>query len=499
MMGIRDEVLKHIDRLPQRKYLRDDDISRWVDYVMASQPDNAIWLVSRLGTIGGSEIGVLVQSRRNLEAEYISDIGFAHSTDLDVINSKMLKTLPMMPNGDMKRGTMFEFAAAAATLSYLKGIAVDGATVKRRPDITEAILNAADSSLYWARVQVDDVYEIDGKLIVVDYKCPTEKGLVSLLNLEPVMYSAQVTIAKMIGKEIGIKIDELYVLPLDIKTMEVVPMPVEIDAEFELEIREVGEYYFDLFTNGRLPPPAFPKYSINDPSDLPRGLAANIHRESVLRLAAKAIENELMILANPVQKGLQQLRDGVDESQPFKFNVGCMNLTGALKKSFNKGSVAKIKHALKVVGAAKKDLETLYDEDYEVSLIMNRDPGGDRKKLREAALEDLTETVRGIVEDVSANLYEYSMMYDSPDKISKAQTRQLSTLKTIIEHSPTEKVAQKATDAYKSRSKLYSSTLVEKQVVQVSEPQKGSTIERRSKDSFIDPELDINQLITFHI
>ncbi|WP_194591776.1 hypothetical protein, partial [Vibrio anguillarum] len=67
-----------------------------------------------------------------------------------------------------------------------------------RPDLVEKIVKAISEEYKWVRVQVDNIWQAGSELILTDYKFPTSSGLNTLLNTEPVMYSSQVTIGKMV-------------------------------------------------------------------------------------------------------------------------------------------------------------------------------------------------------------------------------------------------------------------------------------------------------------
>ncbi|MBF4228131.1 hypothetical protein EAY83_24760, partial [Vibrio anguillarum] len=109
-----------------------------------------------------------------------------------------------------------------------------------RPDLVEKIVKAISEEYKWVRVQVDNIWQAGSELILTDYKFPTSSGLNTLLNTEPVMYSSQVTIGKMVAKKLGIEITQTMVSPFDINNTRFINMPVPFSQEFEDEIMDVG-------------------------------------------------------------------------------------------------------------------------------------------------------------------------------------------------------------------------------------------------------------------
>ncbi|MBF4437702.1 hypothetical protein ERJ77_25110, partial [Vibrio anguillarum] len=78
--------------------------------MLETDSSKAMFHMKRLFQFGGSEIGSLIQSTRNLYAKTLSDIKFSHLTDRDIFAYKYLKTLPEPSegNGNLLRGKIFE-------------------------------------------------------------------------------------------------------------------------------------------------------------------------------------------------------------------------------------------------------------------------------------------------------------------------------------------------------------------------------------------------------
>ena len=82
------QVRKIIDSLPQRKFMKDEDIERWIESVWENEPDRIIWHANRLNGFGGSEIGVLVADMRTKEGDEFSPTYHTFKTAKEVIQEK---------------------------------------------------------------------------------------------------------------------------------------------------------------------------------------------------------------------------------------------------------------------------------------------------------------------------------------------------------------------------------------------------------------------------
>src|SRR5690606_38578315 len=111
---IRQEVLKEIELLPQRAILKESNISRWVESVLALDPHRATWHVKRAAGIGGSENGDLMRDRYGLTPKF--------NTATEIILSKLLILPPEPPNIHMLKGIKLEDLAQLVHLKLMGGV-----------------------------------------------------------------------------------------------------------------------------------------------------------------------------------------------------------------------------------------------------------------------------------------------------------------------------------------------------------------------------------------
>lgn len=515
--SLRNRMMSVIQALPQRKQIRDTDLQIWVDSVLENQPNNALFLVNRLGHIGGSDIGVLVQALRNRSAQYISDNGHSHRSDFDIVNDKLLRTIPQVSTGGLKRGSIFEKAVAK---EYEQVLRSKYKSVVRRTDIKEAIVSNASKVFPWARVQVDDVFQVDGKLILVDYKIPSENGFKQFKYLEPLMYQCQVLLGSMIASELGYQIDELYVLPFDTENCEFLFLNVEQSEELKSEIKEAGEYYYGLVLEGKMPPPNFPNYSIQGQDDLDKDLVKLINIDSVLRLLSLEIAKVQETIAPQLDSGLKKVYAAMQHNENFRINVGCQNLTGTHKRTLDKASVKEFllekgfelsevekasKRSDQLIKLLKKVLpkedehEQFYTKDYQLNIGLIRDKSGPRFEFRSIVSDELASKITSIVGEMSPVMLEHIILKETPAAISVAQQKQLNTLQRLIDNAPNEAIQTKAEKALRARARLYSSTINENENSQkVSSSNKSTNLEviQEPRESRL---AAISDLIKFHI
>lgn len=170
----------------------------------------------------------------------------------------------------------------------------------------------------FARIQIDDIYELpDGRLLLTDYKVPTEKALYNLVRSDPVVYSGQVTLGKMLAREAGIKIDLMSIAVYDHTNFKIEPIEVDANETFEKEIEQVGNYYYDLMLKGEIPPPPIPKYAIHCPMELPDEIRQTIHELQVV----KSLASEAELAATRLSEQLEPTLLKLEQSQTHNFKL----------------------------------------------------------------------------------------------------------------------------------------------------------------------------------
>lgn len=476
--ALRRQLNFEMTQLPQYKHLAQSDIENWIDTVLREQPERAMFHMQRLFSIGGSEIGALVQSRRNLEAEFVGDVKFAHLTDQDIFDFKYLKVIPKPSehNGHLLRGTLFE--PQLRKIKEMQLVAKYG-SAHTRPDLVHKVLQYKSQpqtqAFNWARVQIDDIWQVgDNELILTDYKFPTPDSLTSLVYQEPCMYSSQVTLGKMIAHELGIPITKTEVAPLNIVTCEFEDIDVPFDAEFEEEIMTVGSEAFQMLCSGRRPVYAMPKYQIVSSDDLPISVKKDIVKAATYRNTISALTTEISELDSRVAAFTDGLQ--AQYQHDFKIEVAQSNLVGKWKNTFLKdkaiellrsvgvdentiltikSSNEKLKKAMKSAKIPNDVVkEACYQQEFVVSATQTRASQGEQAELAAAVKGDVSVRMT-VLDELIEDLIELTDLTNSAENITQRQQNQLKTLRTILKNAPNETVRSKVSSVLDVREKAY--------------------------------------------
>ena len=293
----REDAIKDINKLPQAKYIGDFDMHDWLDKVQEYDPGRLAWHVRRLGGIGGSEIGTLWMSLRDQYHPF-------HSCT-DVVESKLLKQMPLAPEGNLQRGSMMEDPILRVKFrqEMTQKYAAKGIQVKFRDDLFVHFMNYkdADPKLSWLVGSPDDIIELDGKLVIVDYKAPTSGTIAVYSTYEkteaPIYYEAQLHHYHAIGQKLGLPVADWAMLAsLDYDKFTFDIREIKIRQEFSDELIDAGNFYWhEYLLKGQLPPPGNRK-SFSKETELPEEYAEYARKYALLSTVmnmAKAERDQL--------------------------------------------------------------------------------------------------------------------------------------------------------------------------------------------------------------
>lgn len=149
---------------------------------------------------GGSDMGILL-AHENEEFHPFNNLS-------GLIDEKSLKTLPMPPTIELKRGKILEDLCAV--------MFVEKFDAKPNHEAQQAIMKHNGSKEHpWQVGNPDHCLIIAGQKITVDYKVPADGG-VDIPDVLMMQYSAQVNHYEAIGEEVGHPADALTLASLDI-------------------------------------------------------------------------------------------------------------------------------------------------------------------------------------------------------------------------------------------------------------------------------------------
>lgn len=464
---LRRQLQYEMTQLPQYSYLDDVRIEEWIDTVLSEQPESAMFHMNRLFQFGGSEIGALIQSRSNLEANLIGDIEFSHLSDQDIFDYKYLTKIPTKSedDGHLLRGSLFE--PVLAKLMRME-LAKKYSSVNQRPDLVKQIVeyknNTKLNKFDWARVQVDDIWQADDKLILTDYKFPTASSLYALKRQSVVMYAPQVTLGKMIAHELGIPITDTIVSPINIEKCQFENIEVPFDKELEERIMDIGTESYALLKEGKRPVKQMPKYQLKSSSDLPDKMKGQILTSGIYRLAITELTKKVGQIDLDIEPKLKAL-----ESNPigdFKIAIGNSNIIGKWENVFDKEKAVKVlqqqgmdevelvtiknnkaslQKALRSFGLKKKDIDSqCCYPNFTVDASNCKGNKGEQFKLQQLLKDDINAKLDTVFVDLIEDMIELDEVTNTDEVISKKQAHQVRMLKSIIENAPTDVARNKA-------------------------------------------------------
>lgn len=241
---IKNKLLRMIDKLPQADHISDERRSHWLDIMYKRDPERIEWHIERLRGFGGSEIGALVLGREGKKGRF---------HDARHILMQKLMIIPADPETyAMVMGTLGEQVVRNQFLDFCEG--------NSRVDLIHQFKGYVHKEHPWMRATPDDVVDIDSTLYLTDYKLPTEAVMDEYREQESIdfEYACQLTQGSIIGRDLGVNIDNSLLVNLDTKQRETGYLNIrelEFNAQLKEQIIEAGNHYFNLLLEGILPEP----------------------------------------------------------------------------------------------------------------------------------------------------------------------------------------------------------------------------------------------------
>jgi hypothetical protein len=346
--AIKARCLKVIDGFAHRDALRSDDIRDWVSAVAGAHGEMAVWHATRAGGFGGSDIGVLVRNYTGARADHMNS---AH----DIVQSKLLRSLPDADTGDLRRG--HENEALHAQKFYAKYGAV-------RDEQAFSGLAAAQGLRRWMRYSPDDVVLMPwdkpnpalsgakARRILLDYKAPRAVDDDDSISFQ---YSCQLHQGAMICAKANIALDGLMLSQYDWAAWGLKDDYVAYDPELAKLILQAGDYYWGFVMRGELPPYILtPRFEAED--EYIRKFGQKAQTLAQLKAAADAFGKEAEFLADELKAALKGARVAGTRMQLGDLSVTAVQLVNHAEdlKLLDQDAIASLR---------KKGAKAEYDAD----------------------------------------------------------------------------------------------------------------------------------------
>ncbi len=266
-----------IDALPQRKFMKEQDIQKWLENIMANEPERVVWHANRLRGFGGSEIGVLVADMRNRKASSLDTSYHTFKSAREIIQEKLCITPPTRDeddnSDDIKRGIIGEPWLIERLLEQLNQETEETVTVDH--DTMNAMKGTVVNSEHpWLVGNIDLSLICGNTRLLTDIKWPRAGSAAINSRVIPFTYACQFEQYRLVAKSLPVPVDfnNAILASFDSDEFRFHLGAVPHDAELSADILKAGDYFWNNFVlKGKLPdfvPSKTPSMSVDefDPS-----------------------------------------------------------------------------------------------------------------------------------------------------------------------------------------------------------------------------------------
>lgn len=236
-----DVVPSALRALPQARHLDAERMAAWWQAARALTATDAFGSsltlaqqLRRLAGFGASEIGILVGEQRGLYSPF--------STAREVVARKLLLDPPTPANPHQRRGILLEPLIRETFLRQSGAV--------RQPAWTQRIATHRPARWPWMQATPDDVVELAGRRVLVDYKAPAEP-----LTEVSLPYACQLHQTGLIAADLGYAVDARVLVAWNHPRGTPEVLVCAHDPALEAEIVAVGTHYWNAYVlQGALPP-----------------------------------------------------------------------------------------------------------------------------------------------------------------------------------------------------------------------------------------------------
>ena len=238
--------LERISSLPQAASIPRARAENWLAAVLAVKPDRVGWHIERLFGLGGSDIGSVLLHDRCRRGLDVDETPFTDASA--IVQSKLMLMHPTPPEGPAEWGTLLEPVIQRLALRRFGAV--------QDTDLIEEISRRPFSSNHpWARCNLDDIWIVNGKRILVDYKAPGDVSHFFSAGA-PTDYRCQLDLYALRLEELGAPADFRCLVVLDpvLRIPRIVYVPP--DDGLRSEMLAAGDYAWSNYVlRGVVPDP----------------------------------------------------------------------------------------------------------------------------------------------------------------------------------------------------------------------------------------------------
>ena len=369
---ITQRVWAKVDALPQREAIGTGDARAWVDYVVGTYGELAIWHAARAGGFGGSQIGALVKNFMGERADHEQS---AH----DIVAGALLRKVPDEPNGHMLRGIAME-------PQHRRWFHEKYGSTRDEAGFT--LLSRSTGSRPWMRYSPDDLALLtdagSGEITrhLIDYKAPSNVDQSASVAFQ---YVCQLHMGRLVCEHNGLHIDGLMLSQFDWANWALKDDAVPYIADLDQLIEQAGDHYWEFVMRGEVPA-YVRKARLENEDALREQLGHNSLKLARLKAMSSAIDKHIKTLEDVIKPEIAKFHlgrskvvlEGISFSATPKFTseevlnhlplevFESLPLAGNATKAFDdKAMLARLKElnedVKKFAKPASVDGEALYD------------------------------------------------------------------------------------------------------------------------------------------
>lgn len=328
-----------IAALPQRKFMRNEDIARWLEQKMDTEPHRIVWLAQRLSGFGGSDIGVLVADMRNKQSDDTTQIHTFKSAR-DVVSDKLLRSLPnsqdeMADSADLQRGIIGESFLVDRFIEHLQDVHQAEVTIDSDSHtLMKSKIN--NPQLTWLNHNIDLALLINNEhRMLADIKWPRSGRAQQMQHQVDFTYACQLHHYNLASKNLmhPVHFDSMVIAAFDSDTFQFYPGKVSFDPTLEKDIISAGStYWSDYVLKGQLPD--FPKkrQPVGSALKLPDDIQALVKKGLALKSMEKVVSDELTQNTKLLNQEMTRLKG---PKQAYSLSMGIGSVTSKVKYHFD--------------------------------------------------------------------------------------------------------------------------------------------------------------------
>ena len=398
-----ERCLTKISKLPQAPLIRRKTAVWWIERTLEIDAPRIDWHITRAGGVGGSEIHTTM---------CWEDEEYSFETAHRLAKRKLLQLPPDLPNEHTGRGIFMEDYIKDM---YEKQLTKQGFEWKERLDIKHKIEASTHPKYPWLRASLDGLYEINGKLVIVDFKAPTEEAMTAYIKHEHFdNYRAQLNHYDLVAEGLGIEIDSLTLCMFDYRNIGTGLPCFSIKKDPELRasiISSSSDFWNNYVLQGRLP--ELKTKIVVKADNIPERIQEISQKGVLVKMAIDCFSDEWEDIRKEVAdyvKTVGLLQDGI-----LKLGSFVEGQDGFLEvKAKTEFDIEQAVIRLQQLGLTEDQIQELRDPNFY-----------DQKKLNEV-FPVLVETLSNIIDSIEKNeAIEKTVLKDAKKILKKAPKAEL--------------------------------------------------------------------------